>query len=89
MQHITRLLMQAKKATNQYALVPAIGFVDYDQERKLYTADPQEKEGTPMPDWWRDTWETQQEAADAIDRFFGDCGVPEKKRLIFIMDLGY
>ena len=89
MQHITRLLMQARKATNNYDFVPAIGFVDYDTEKKLYTADPQDPEGATMPKWWRDAWETQQEATDALNRLFEGRGVPEKNRLIFIMDLGY
>lgn len=88
MQQITRLLIQARKAAGKYDLSPVIGFVDYDPERKLYTADPQEDEAT-LPEWWRGTWETQQAAADALNRLFGYRGVPEKNRLIFIMDLGY
>ena len=89
MQHITRLLIQARKVAKGYNLAPVIGFVDYDMEKKLYTADPQETNGAAMPEWWRDAWETQQEATDALNRLYEGQGIPEENRLIFIMDLGH
>lgn len=89
MQHITRLLMQARKAAKGSCMEFVTGFVDYDPEKQKYTADPHEPDGATMPKWWQDEWETQEEAADALNRLYEGQGIPEERRLIFIMDLGY
>ena len=89
MQHITRLLMQARKAAKGSCMEFVTGFVDYDPEKQKYTADPHEADGIAMPKWWKYEWETQQEAADALNRLYEGQGIPEESRLIFIMDLGY
>lgn len=97
MQHITRLIRQARKAVNGSDFVYALAFVDYDPEKKVYIADPVpwdgQKESLPdrrpnMPEWWHEEWETQQEATDALNRLFESLGIPEKERIIFIMDFG-
>lgn len=96
MQHITKLIRQARKAVNGSDFAFAIGFVEYDSERQLYTAKPQPWDGVKgsgadhtatMPKWWHEEWDTQQEATDALNRLFEGFGIQEKDRVIFIIDL--
>lgn len=97
MERITRLLRQARKAVNGSSFVYALAFVEYDPERKMYIADPVpwdgKKESLPdrqpvFPEWWREEWDTEHEATDALNRLFESLGIPEKERVIFITDFG-
>ena len=89
MQHITRLIMQARKAAKGPLMDYVTGFVEYDPEKQKYIADPHEPDGATMPEWWQNEWETQQEATDALNRLYEGQKIPYENRFIFIMDFGY
>ena len=95
MNHINRLIIQARKAVSaDYQL--AIGFVKYDEHAFRYVADPRPFDGNPgsgtgkafMPEWWHNDWLTKEEATDALHRLFDGFGIPENNTVIFLMDYG-
>lgn len=96
MQHITRLLIRARKATSK-GYKHGIGWVDYDDMSKMYTAKPQLWDGKPgsvgeniiFPDWWRGDWATPDEAADALEKLFAGFDIPEENCVIFVDDLTF
>ena len=96
MQHINRLLIKARKVSHGSGYRFAICFVEYDEERNVYTTKLQLWDGKPgtateltdFPAWWRDEWSTEGEALEAVQKLLDSYGIPPENSVIFSTDYG-
>ena len=97
MDHLTRLLIRAKKAVNGPGACYAIGFVEYDQEAEKYIAVPKLWDGVAgsansveyaEPPGWTAAHETQEKALEALNALFSYMGIDERDSVILTMDYG-
>ena len=95
MDHITRLLLKARKAACSDGYPYAVGFVDYDESTSRYIACPGLWDGVKgsanrmkpiMPEWWRDEYNTEDEAVEALNRLFNHFNVPDESSVIICGD---
>lgn len=94
--HINKLILQAKKAFNP-AVHSAICFIDCDLETGKWTADPRTWDGVynsgmsndTIPADWKREYNTLEEAKGAVNALFQSIGISDpNKAIIFIMDYG-
>lgn len=95
MNHIDRLIMEVRKATQGNGKGFAIGCVDYDPDTGIYTATPNAWEGVKgsgdrhnglLPDWWCSDYGTHEAAVNALYRLFNSFGIAEDNSVVYSID---
>lgn len=93
MNHINRLLIQAKRAANP-PIYSAFCIIDWDERKGKWKAVPQLWDGVPgsgfadaaIPADWISEYDTADEAAEAVDRFFQSLNISDPNRVVIIID---
>lgn len=93
MEHITRLLMRAKKAYSP-AIYSAMCIVDRDVHTGKWIAAPQLWDGVPgsgfmadaIPADWVSEYDTADEAAEAVNRLFHSLNISDPNRTVIIIE---
>lgn len=95
MQHINRLLIQARKIANP-AICNALCFIEYDEERNKWYVIPRLWDGVPCSGFMEGVisaervreYDSEEEACSAAQTLFDGLGIPKNDTLIFTMDYG-
>lgn len=87
MQHITRLLIRAKKAKSGRNMT-VFGFVDYDITKKKYTCSGYVWDGTPGSVTDRDTFYSEHDTAAEAEAAASAVAAkyPDSENITFIID---
>lgn len=93
MEHITRLLIRAKKSRCP-AIYSALCIIDRDNNTGKWKAAPQLWDGVPgsgfmddaIPADWVSEYDTADEAAEAVDRLFQTLDISKPDRTVIIID---
>lgn len=91
MNHIDRLLIQARKAFNP-PIFSALCIIDYDDITEKWIACPQLWDGVPgsgsmpVPADWKSEYDTADEAAEAANKLFASLNISNPDRVVIIVD---
>ena len=93
MQHINRLLINARRAANPL-IHNAVCFIDRDYITNKWTCNPMVWDGKPntghmkgiIPEDWVCEYDTADEAAEAVERLFDKLNISDPERLLIIID---
>lgn len=95
MQHINRLLIQARKCVHT-AIYSGLCFVDNNRDTGKWSVVPRLWDGIPgsgymddaTPDDWPREYDSADEAQQAVNALFRSLGLHERDTLVFTMDYG-
>lgn len=91
MNHIDRLLIQARKAFNP-PIFSALCIIDHDDMTGKWIAAPQLWDGVPcsgfmpVPADWKSEYDTADEAAEAVNKLFASLNISNPDRVVIIVD---
>lgn len=93
MNHIDRLLIQARKAVNP-PIFSALCIIDHDNITGKWKAVPQLWDGVPgsgfmddaIPADWVSEYGTADEAAEAVNNLFASLNISNPNRVVIIVD---
>lgn len=91
MNHIDRLLIQARKAVNP-PIFSALCIIDHDDITGKWKAAPQFWNGfpgsgfMPAPADWKTEYGTADEAAEAVNNLFASLNISNPNRAVIIVD---
>ena len=91
MNHIDRLLIQARKAFHP-PIYSALCIIDHDDITGMWKAVPQLWDGVPgsgfmpVPADWKSEYDTADEAADAVNSLYESLNIRDPERLVIIID---
>lgn len=91
MNHIDRLLIQARKAFNP-PIFSALCIIDHDDITGVWKAVPQLWDGfpgsgfMPVPADWKSEYATADEAAEAVNKLFASLNISNPDRVVIIVD---